>query len=188
MFTNKLLRTLVGFVMLTLLTSAVVAGGARLTPQLGKVATPEDVAAWNISIFPDGTGLPNGRGAAAEGKPLFAQQCASCHGDEGIGGTGGELAGGNYPLNSESPDKNIGQYWPFATTIFDFTRRAMPMNAPGSLSANQVYALTAYLLFRNGIIGAEDEMNAVSLPKITMPNRNGFIWIDVAQPKSSKPK
>lgn len=180
--------TLIGFVASMLLASAVFADGNRSTPRLGKLATPEEVAAWNISIFPDGTGLPMGRGSAAEGKPLFAQQCASCHGDEGIGSTGGELAGGNYPLDSGSPDKNIGLYWPFATTIFDFTRRAMPMNGPGSLSADQVYALTAYLLFRNGIIGSDDEMNAVSLPKINMPNRNGFIWIDVAQPRSSQPQ
>ena len=188
MFINKLLLTLIGFVASILMASVVFAGGDRPTPRLGKAATPEDVAAWNITIFPDGTGLPAGRGTAAEGKPLFAQQCASCHGDEGIGGTGGELAGGNYALNSESPDKNIGLYWPFATTIFDFTRRAMPMNAPGSLTADQAYALTAYLLFRNGIIGADNEMNAASLPKLNMPNRDGFIWIDVAQPRSSKPK
>ena len=151
---------------------------ATAGPHLGKPVTAEDIAAWNISIYPDGQGLPPGNGTAAKGKALFAQKCAACHGIEGIGGTADELAGGTAPLNSEYPDKNIGTYWPYATTVFDFTRRAMPMDAPGSLTDDETYAITAYLLYRNGIIGENAEMNAETLPKVTMPNRDGFIWID----------
>jgi cytochrome c len=148
------------------------------SPHLGKPATEADIAAWNLSIYPDGTGLPAGQGTAAQGKDLFAQRCAACHGEEGIGGTADELAGGTSPLDSEYPDKNIGMYWPYATTLFDFIRRAMPMDKPESLSDDEVYALTAYLLHRNGIIGEDEEMNAQSLPQVRMPNRDGFIWID----------
>ncbi len=168
-----------------------VAGGAAWTgekdgPHLGRPATAADIAAWQLNVFPDGTGLPPGRGTAAQGAPLFAKRCASCHGEEGIGGTAEELAGGHEPLTSAVPDKNIGTYWPYATTLFDFTRRSMPMDAPGSLTADEIYALTAYLLFRNGIIKAGEEMNARTLPKVKMPNRNGFLWIDAGgQPPPS---
>lgn len=158
------------------------------SPHLGKPAAEADVDAWNLSVYPDGTGLPPGKGTAVEGASLFAQRCASCHGDEGIGGTADELAGGTAPLDSETPDKNIGTYWPYATTVFDFTRRAMPMDAPGSLGNDEVYAITAYLLHRNGIIGENDEMNAQTLPKVKMPNHNGFIWIDAkGQPPADSP-
>lgn len=155
------------------------------SPHLGKPATEADIAAWNLNVYPDGIGLPAGKGTAVEGKTLFAQRCAACHGQEGIGGTADELAGGTAPLDSEYPDKNIGTYWPYATTLFDFTRRAMPMDAPGSLSADEIYALTAYLLHRNGIIGETDEMNAQTLPQVQMPNRDGFIWIDAKDPPAA---
>jgi cytochrome c len=158
------------------------------SPLLGTPATEADIAAWNLSVYPDGSGLPEGKGTAAQGKKLFAQRCAACHGEEGIGGTADELAGGTNPLDSEYPDKNIGTYWPYATTVFDFIRRAMPMDAPESLGADEVYAITAYLLHRNGIIGESDEMNAQTLPAVTMPNRDGFIWIDARdQPPAAEP-
>jgi len=118
-------------------------------------------------------------GTARQGVALFADKCASCHGPGGRGATADELAGGRHPLDGQYPDKNVGNYWPFATTLFDFTRRAMPTDAPGSLSADQVYALTAYLLYANGIIGEDEPMNATTLPKVKMPNRDGFDWIDV---------
>ena len=153
-----------------------------MAPRLGR-SVPADVAARaELNVFPDGRGLPAGRGTAAQGAPLFAQHCAVCHGAGGRGATAEELAGGTAPLTARSPDKTIGLYWPYATTIFDFTRRAMPMFAPGSLTADEVYALTAYLLFVNGVIAEADEMNAASLAKVRMPNRNGFIGID-AQPR-----
>ena len=166
---------------LTLVAAATLAG-AQQSPRLGRPVTPQAAAQDDLNVFPDGRGLPPGRGTGIEGAPLFAQKCAFCHGEGGRGGAAEELVGGTAPLNSRSPDKTIGLYWPFATTLFDFTRRAMPMNAPGSLSADEVYALTAYLLAAENLIGERDEMNAVTLPKVRMPNRNGFVWID-AKPK-----
>lgn len=157
----------------------------QLSPHLGRQASAEDVAAWNLSVYPDGKGLPDGTGTSAQGAALFQQKCAACHGQEGIGGTADELAGGHEPLDSEYPDKNIGTYWPYATTVFDFIRRAMPMNAPGSLSNDEVYAITAYLLHRNGIIAEQDEMNSKTLAAVKMPNRDGFIWIDVKKPEAA---
>jgi cytochrome c len=143
---------------------------------LGVPASPADVAARSLNVFPDGKGLPDGRGSASEGKALYAERCASCHGTAGTGGSAEELAGGR--LDGPSPDKTIGTYWPYATTVFDFVRRSMPLDAPGSLSDDQVYAVTAYLLNLNGIIDERAEMNAASLPQVKMPNRDGFIAID----------
>lgn len=151
-------------------------------PQRGAPLSPAEAAASDLTVFPDGTGLPPGRGNALEGRQIFAQRCAACHGEAGRGATAEELAGRTAPLTSESPDKTIGQYWPYATTLFDFIRRGMPLNAPGSLSDEDVYALTAYLLHINEIIAERDEMNAVTLPRVAMPNRNGFIGIDAVSP------
>lgn len=155
---------------------------APTTPRLGHPLTPQQAQRQALNVFTDGRGLPEGRGTAAQGKPLFQQKCAVCHGDAGRGATAEELAGGNAPLTSRSPDKTIGLYWPHATTLFDFTRRAMPMNDPGSLTADEVYALTAYLLFENRLIGERDEMNATTLPRVRMPNRDGFTGIDAKAP------
>ena len=166
---------------LALWAAAPVATAADAAPRLGQPISPQEAARWDLNVFPDGRGLPAGRGTAAQGAPLFAEKCAVCHGPGGRGATAEELAGGSAPLTAKSPDKTIGLYWPYATTIFDFTRRAMPMFAPGSLSADEVYALTAYLLFANGVIAEADEMNANTLPKVRMPNRSGFIGIDAKQ-------
>ena len=144
-------------------------------PQLGRPADPKAIAAWDIGVMPDGEGLPAGSGNAEEGKPLYEEQCLSCHGKDGLGDSGDQLAGARMGLTSEYPEKTIGNYWPYATTLFDFIRRAKPMDRPGSLDNDQVYALTAYLLYLNGIIGEADRMDAQSLPKIRMPNRDGFI-------------
>ena len=155
--------------------SAADASGA---PRLGHRLTPEQAQRQSLNVFPDGRGLPAGRGTAAEGRPLFQQKCAACHGQAGRGASAEELAGGEAPLTSQSPDKTIGLYWPYATTIFDFTRRAMPLSAPGSLSNDEIYALTAYLLFENRLVGEREEMNPVTLPRVHMPNRDGFIGTD----------
>lgn len=155
-----------------------IAGDVAPSPRLGRALSHAEAARWDSSVFPDGRGLPPGRGNAVEGAPLFAARCAACHGAGGRGATAEELAGGTGALNSAAPDKTIGLYWPYATTIFDFTRRAMPMNAPGSLSADEVYALTAYLLFANGIIGERTEIDAETLPRVRMPNRDGFFGVD----------
>ena len=163
------------------------AGAADLEgPRLGR-PVPADVAARaSLNVFPDGRGLPPGRGNAVQGEPLFRQHCAMCHGAGGKGASAEELSGGSEPLTSEYPDKTIGLYWPYATTVFDITRRAMPMFAPGSLTADEVYAITAYLLAANGVIGERDEMNAQSLPKVRLPNREGFVGIDAALPRGPR--
>lgn len=145
-------------------------------PKLGRPASPAEIADQAINVFPDGSGLPPGKGTAQEGKPAYQTACASCHGPDGIGGSAGELAGGG-SLTGPHPDKNIGTYWPYATTLFDFIRRSMPLHAPRSLSDNQIYAVTAYLLHINGIIGEREEMNARTLPRVAMPNRGGFVQI-----------
>jgi cytochrome c len=147
-------------------------------PQLGKPASPQDIAAWNMTVFPDGRGLPAGHGTAAEGKAVYDQQCASCHGLKGSGGSAEELAGAKHGLTDANPDKTIGTYWPYATTLFDFIRRSMPLNAPGSLNKDHVFAVCAYLLHINGIINETAEMNATTLPLVKMPNREGFSPVD----------
>ncbi len=146
-------------------------------PGLGKPASEELVKAWDLSIFPDGTGLPIGKGSVAEGAEVFKTDCAICHGPAGIGGTAEELSGGEQGLTGEYPDKTIGTYWPYATTLFDFISRSMPLVAPGSLSHDQTYAVTAYLLHVNKIIAEDAVMSNETLHKVEMPNRDGMEWI-----------
>jgi cytochrome c len=135
-------------------------------PGLGKPVTEADLALWDISIGPDGVGLPSGSGAPAQGAVVFAEKCELCHGKQGQGGPSAALAG---------PQRTMANYVPHATTIFDFTRRAMPWPQPKSLSNDEVYAVTAYILALNKIIGENDVMNAETLPKVRMPNRDGFV-------------
>lgn len=148
-------------------------------PRLGRPAGERHLAAATPTIYPDGEGLPAGQGDVATGKAVYDRACAACHGSDGRGATADALAGGEMPLDAETPDKVIGTYWPYATTLFDFIRRAMPLSAPKSLSDNEVYAVTAYLLFLNGIVGDEAILDATALAAIRMPNRDGFIWVDV---------
>ena len=159
---------------------AALAGDAGNTaPHLGKPMSKTEIAKWDRTIFPDGRGLPPGHGTAKEGRVLYAAKCASCHGIRGEGATAEDLIGDPAPPSRDNPNKTIGAYWPFATTLFDFVARSMPPAAPGSLSADEAYAVTAYLLAANKIIGDSDEIDAATLPKVKMPNRNGFVWIDV---------
>jgi S-disulfanyl-L-cysteine oxidoreductase SoxD len=153
------------------------------TPNLGRVATPAEVAGWDVSIPPDGSGLPPGRGTSAQGAIVFEQKCQSCHGERGAGQPNDRLVGGHGTLASKSPVRTVGSYWPFATTIFDYVRRAMPYTQSHSLSDDEVYAVTAYLLLLNGIIGESDVMNAETLPKVRMPNRDNFILAYPTKPK-----
>lgn len=146
------------------------AASAAETPGLGKQVSEADLALWDISIGPDGKGLPPGSGTAAQGAPIFAQKCEACHGKEGVGGSNAALA--NAPGKNQ---RTMALYVPNATTIFDFIRRAMPWPQPKSLSNDEVYALTAYILARNKVIGEDAVMNAESLPKVAMPNRDGFV-------------
>ena len=143
-------------------------------PNLGKPIDPAEITAWDISILPDGTGLPPGSGTPAQGAPIYAQKCAMCHGIDGKGGVNAAVVGGG-PIKDMESAKTIANFWPYATTLFDFTRRAMPWQQPRSLTNDEVYALTAYILALNKLIGENDEMNAKTLPKVKMPNRDGFI-------------
>jgi cytochrome c len=142
----------------------------------GRPASQTEISAWDIAISPDGKELPPGPGGtASEGAAIYAKRCATCHGEAGRGGRSDALAGGKGTLATGRPVKTVGSFWPYATTIWDYINRAMPLNAIGSLSAHEVYAVTAYLLAINGIIGEADVMNSITLSKVRMPNRNGFI-------------
>ena len=166
-------------------TLAPTAGGAPpATPVLGTAPDSHTLATRDNLVFPDGSGLPSGSGTVEAGRALFIQQCVACHGEAGRGGPGGELSGGQPDLTRAQPDKTIGTYWPYATTLFDFIRRSMPLNAPWSLDNDQVYALVAYLLDVNGIPVPADTLDAATLAAVSMPNRNGFRWIDVTPPSS----
>jgi cytochrome c len=143
-------------------------------PNLGQPLTHADLAAWEINVCPDGRGLPPGGGTMAQGAPIYAQKCAHCHGEQGKGAINAALVGAP-PIKSIDATKTIANFWPYSTTIFDFIRRSMPWQAPRTLTDDEVYALTAYILALNKIIGEHDVMNAQTLPKVTMPNRDGFI-------------
>ena len=147
---------------------------AAETPNLGQPISPADLAPWDITIMPDGKGLPAGSGTAKQGEPIFAQKCSACHGEKGVGGIAAPVTAGP-PKASLDGGKTIANFWPYATTIFDFVRRAMPANAPKSLSNQEVYALTAYLLYLNKLIGENDTIDAKTLPAVKMPNVNNFI-------------
>jgi mono/diheme cytochrome c family protein len=152
------------------------AGAAGSTgPNLGKPIDPADIAAWDTSVMPDGRGLPAGAGTAAQGAQVFAQKCAFCHGEAGKGGQSPSLVPKGPLTSVNGAEKTIGNFWPYSTTLFDYVRRAMPWQQPKSLSSDEVYALTAYLLALNRVIDENDAMNAQTLPKVRMPNRDGFI-------------
>lgn len=142
---------------------------------LGRPATPAEIAGWSIDIAPDGAGLPPGHGSVADGKAVFAERCAACHGDHGQGKPMDQLVGGQGTLSSAKPVKTVGSFWPYATTLYDFTHRAMPFDAPQSLTPDQVYAVSAYLLYLNGVVPDGTVLDAASLPKVQMPNRHAFV-------------
>jgi S-disulfanyl-L-cysteine oxidoreductase SoxD len=142
---------------------------------IGRTATPAEVAGWNIDIGRDGSGLPPGSGTVTHGREVFAQQCVACHGERGEGGVGDALAGGQGTLATPHPVRTVGSYWPYAPTLFDYIRRAMPQNAPESLSNDDVYAVSAYILNLNGLLPADATLDAKSLPSIKMPNRKMFV-------------
>src|SRR6266566_4661001 len=151
-------------------------GFAADAPKFGKPITDADASAWDISVSPDGKGLPAGSGTPAQGAAIYEQKCASCHGDKGQGGVSPALFGGQGTLKAPAQEVlTVGSYWPYATMVFDFTRRAMPWTAPKSLTDDEVYAVTAHILRLNGIIGDNDVMDAKTLPQVKMPNRDGFV-------------
>ena len=145
-------------------------------PNLGRPIDPADIAAWDISILPDGTGLPPGQGTSAQGEVVYVSKCVACHGEKGAGKPNDVLVGGAGSLAAgQPPVKTVGSFWPYATTLFDYIRRAMPQNAPQSLSDNDVYAVSAYILNLNGLVGADATLDAKSLAAVKMPNRDRFV-------------
>ncbi len=153
---------------------AMVPASAQTPYGIGRLATPAEIAGWNIDIDRDGHNLPPGSGTVAHGREVFAEQCAACHGAQGEGGIGDRLVGGQGTLASARPIKTVGSYWPYAPTLFDYIRRAMPQNAPQSLSDDDVYAVSAYVLSLNGVLPADAALDAKTLPAIKMPNREMF--------------
>src|SRR5246127_545562 len=160
--TSRLVKASASFVVLS---SAALAEG----PGLGRVATPDEIASWDVSIGPDGAGLPPGRGTPKQGETVFAEKCVACHGDKGAGKPNDALVGGRGTLvGDQAPVKTVGSFWPSATTLFDYVRRAMPLNESKSLSNDEVYAVVAYLLRLNDIINESDTISAQTLPKVRM--------------------
>jgi mono/diheme cytochrome c family protein len=142
---------------------------------IGRAATPAEIAGWYIDIGGDGSNLPPGSGTVSHGREVFEQQCASCHGDKGEGGIGDRLVGGEGTLATAKPVRTVGSYWPHAPTLFDYIRRAMPQNAPQSLSNEDVYAVSAYVLNLNGLLPGDATLDAKTLAAIKMPNRDRFV-------------
>ena len=157
----------------------IVAGvtSAAEIPKLGKPISEGDLKAWDISIAPDGVGLPAGSGTPAQGATVFAAKCAACHGAKGEGGQGPQLVGGigSLPAPNPNPVRTVGSYWPYATTVFDYVRRTMPWNQPKTLTNDETYAVVAYVLNLNGIVKDGEVLNKDTLAKVRMPNRDGFI-------------
>jgi len=176
------------------LVAGLAAQKAPATLGIGRAATPAEIAAWDIDVGPDGAGLPPGKGTAADGAPIFAARCASCHGKTGKEGPNdvlvGRLKGDAFPFAQDArTPKTIGSYWPYATTVFDYVRRAMPPDAPGTLKDDEVYALVAFLLVQNELVPADAVIDAAALPKVKMPARDHFVPDKRGAPKTpAKPK
>ena len=159
------------FAVVLALASGAGASGATDAPRLGMPISAADLAAWDISVMPNGTGLPPGAGRPEQGEKIYVARCMVCHGEQGAGA---HLGPALSSIGKSKQFRLIGNFWPYATTIFDYTRRAMPWASPKRLSDDQVYALTAYILASNKIIGESEEMNAETLPKVRMPNQDRF--------------
>ena len=162
-----------------LLSASVVLAQTPSYTNVGRTPTKEEIQAWDIGVGPDGKGLPAGQGSAKEGAPIFAAKCAVCHGAEGKGAAiGPRLTGAKADfetLTTVRPVRSVGGYWPYATTVWDFINRAMPRGQSGTLTPNEVYAVTAFILAKSNIIKEDDVLDAKTLPKVEMPNRNGFV-------------
>jgi hypothetical protein len=144
-------------------------------PNLGRPLTPEEIRKIDITVSPDGRGLPAGSGSVSAGAAIYAKSCQSCHGEKGVGKPQDQLTGGLGSLASGKPVKTPASYWPAATTLFDYIRRAMPISSPQSLTNDEVYSVTAYILSIDGIVPADAVLDAKSLPRVKMPNRDGFV-------------
>lgn len=142
---------------------------------VGRTPTPEEIRNLGSAIAPDGTGLPTGSGSVSQGRTIFAEQCARCHGPTGEGDVGARLVGGQGTLRTPRPLKTVGSFWPYATTLWDYVNRAMPFDKPGLLQPAEVYAVSAFILNLNGIIREDAVMDRTTLPQVQMPNRDGFV-------------
>jgi cytochrome c len=142
---------------------------------VGRPPAPAELSTMDIDVLPDGKGLPAGSGTAIAGKDVYTRRCETCHGPTGKEGPQDVLAGGQASLTTSRPQKTVGSYWPYATTLWDYIRRAMPFDHPGTLTADDVYAATAYVLFLNGIVREHDVLDQKTLPEVRMPNRGGFV-------------
>jgi len=164
-------------VALLLVAGSPASASALQSPQfgVGRAPTADELRAIDIDITPDGKGLPAGSGTAAAGKDVYTRRCETCHGPSGKEGPQEVIAGGRGTLATKTPVKTVGSYWPYATTLWDYIRRAMPFDHPGTLTTEEIYAVSAYVLFLNGIVGEHDVVDQTTLPKIEMPNRNGFV-------------
>jgi S-disulfanyl-L-cysteine oxidoreductase SoxD len=159
----------------TILVSASPTLSQSPTYGVGRPPTADELQSIDIDVAPDGKGLPAGSGTAAAGKDVYTRRCETCHGPTGREGPQDVLAGGQGSLTTARPQKTVGSYWPYATTLWDYIRRAMPFDHPGTMTVDEVYASTAYVLFLNGIVTERDVLDATTLPRVTMPNRNGFV-------------
>ena len=148
---------------------------AASAAEFGRPARRDEIRLWDIDVRPDGTGLPAASGSVGRGREVYEESCAACHGDLGQGGFADRLAGGQGSLASAHPVKTVGSFWPYATTLFDYVRRAMPYPAPQTLSDDDTYAVVAYILNLNGLVPADASLDASSLAAIKMPNRDGFV-------------
>lgn len=151
-------------------------GIAADNPKLGEEVGSSELMRVDSTIMPNGDGLPEGSGTATAGAAVYQQNCLACHGAGGKDGLNGGLVGGHGSLTTDRPRKTVGSYWPYATTLFDYVHRAMPFQAPGSLSNDDVYAVTAYILFLNEIVDEDERLDAKTLPGVRMPNRDNFVW------------
>jgi cytochrome c len=142
---------------------------------LGRTPSAEEIRALGATTNPSGAGLPDGKGTAKEGKEVYELRCKECHGPEGKGAEQVGFIGKPEQLKEATPVRTVGSYWPYATTLWDYTNRAMPFDRPGTLTSDQVYAVTAYILFLNGLVQEDTVIDAASLPKVEMPNKGGFI-------------
>ncbi len=153
-----------------------ISAAAQESPGLGRPVTAAEIEALDFTIQPDGDGLPDGSGTAMQGALVYQSHCLACHGPEGQEGVNDRLSGGHGSLTTSTPVKTVGSFWPYATTVFDYVRRAMPYQTPGVLSNDELYSVTAYLLFVNDIIEENAVMSAQTLPEVVMPNRDNFVW------------
>lgn len=185
----KLFKALRAISTLAVMIPAAISAAEKPPFGYGAPATPAQIAGWDIDARgDDGKGLPPGKGDVARGTEVYADQCAACHGTFGEGeGRFPKLVGGNGSLTSDRPEPTVGSYWPFAVTLFDYINRAMPMPTPHTLLAEDVYALTAYILNLNDIVPENFVADRDSLPKVKMPNHDNFTWTDPRPDTSDKP-